>query len=59
MLILGNKKDISGMFSKAGRASHERHQVFYKKKEILNPDKQKKKIIPYVNVVKQLVKAID
>ena len=44
------------MYSKAGRASYERHRVFDRKDEIMNPDEQKKKVIPYVNVVAQLVR---
>lgn len=55
MLLLENKRDVSGMFSKAGRISYERHHVFQRKKQIMNPDDEKKKVIPYVNVVEQLV----
>lgn len=54
-MILKNNKEVSGMFSNAGRISYERYHVFHKKDEILNPDDRKKKVIPYVNVVEQLV----
>ena len=54
-MILKNNKEVSGMFSNAGRISYERYHVFHKKDEILNPDERKKKVIPYVNVVEQLV----
>lgn len=54
-MILENQRETSGMFSNAGKISFERFHVFQKKGEILEPETRKKAVIPYINVVKQLV----
>lgn len=50
-----NRRDPSGMFSKAGRVSFEKYPIFHKRREILDPEEEKKKVIPYMNIVSKLV----
>lgn len=53
-MIFQNQRDRSGMFSKTGKNTFVQNHIFHKKDEIINPGKEKKKFIPFVNVIEQL-----
>lgn len=51
MLDLSNKYDVSGMFSKAGRVTYERHNILHKRDDILNDDNKPKNATKIPNIV--------
>ena len=58
MFDLGNKNEISGMFSKAGRVSYERYHILQKKGDILYEQDKPKVVSQFISVIDKMVTAI-
>ena len=58
MFDLANKGDISGMFSKAGRVSYERHHILHNKTDILYEPTKPKLQSKFTSAIDKMVTAI-